>query len=148
MVLDFSQSGFNMIFDVTDDGTVIHLSGDILKFSDKQFDYVKQGVECYKKLREDICKAIPFYPIGLNNYEKGWAAVAYKADDTVYLAVLRMNCDTDTLFIPLTAGKKDILYPSDSKCLVADTYNGINITMPDKYSAVILKLIGCKNFKI
>lgn len=121
-------------------------SGDILKFSDKQFDYVKQGVECYKKLREDICKAIPFYPIGLNNYEKGWAAVAYKADDTVYLAVWRMNCDTDTLFIPLTAGKKDILYPSDSKCLVADTYNGINITMPDKYSAVILKLIGCKNF--
>lgn len=140
---DENNASYNMVNAML---TVIHLSGDILKFSDKQFDYVKQGVECYKKLREDICKAIPFYPIGLNNYEKGWAAVAYKADDTVYLAVWRMNCDTDTLFIPLTAGKKDILYPSDSKCLVTDTYNGINITMPDKYSAVILKLIGCKNF--
>ncbi len=135
---DENEASFNMINSML---TRIHLSGDILNLTPKQFADVKQGVECYKKFRSQIPEFVPFYPLGLNSYQDDFICVGYKAKSEKYLAVWKMNSEDNYVFIPLqNVVTANVLYPTDSKCKFDITESGLEVTLPDKFSAVILRL--------
>ena len=135
---DENEASFNMINAML---TRIHLSGDILNLSQKQFADVKQGVECYKKLRTQIPEFIPFYPMGLNSYNDDWVCVGYKSTTEKYLALWRRDTEDDTVLIPLdnVAGAK-VIYPIESNGRFCITETGLEVFLPNRYSAVLLQL--------
>ena len=133
---DKNEAPFNMINSML---CRIHLSGEITELSDKQFAYVKEGVDCYKKLRNSIGKSCPSYPLGLNENFKDFATVAYAGEDGGYLSVWRLDGENDTIKIPLSCSSVQVLYPSDSTARASTDNACLSVTLPDKYQAVILK---------
>ena len=131
---DENATVFNMVNAITER---IHLSGAIADLPKKQFSLIKEGIDCYKKLRHKIPDFIPFYPLGLNNYADNWICVGYDCSDEVYLCVWRREGD-DNIDIP---GIKEagVIYPTDNKCEITRNETGINVRLQDKYCAVLLK---------
>lgn len=135
---DENSVSFNMINSML---SRVHLSGDIINLSEAQFTEVKAGIEWYKKLRSAISEFTPFYPLGLNAYENGFACVGYKAKTTRYLSVWKRDTAEQELFIPMKSPKEaKVVYPAKTKCRLATKQNGIKVTLPDRFSAVIIEL--------
>lgn len=65
----------------------IHLSGHLAKLDDLRKDLVKEGLEVYKRIRQDIPKALPFWPLGPAGYQDRWIAFGLWTEDRAYLAV-------------------------------------------------------------
>ena len=135
---DENEATFNMVNSMLQR---IHLSGDILNLSEKQFADVKAGVECYKQLRSDIPEFIPFYPLGLNSYTAGWVCAGYKTDNKRYISLWRLHSEEDHVLLPMSdINTAEIIYPLDSKCELQVTTEGVKVSLQDKYSAVVLKI--------
>ncbi len=120
----------------------MHLSGEIYNLTDEQEALVKEGVWCYKKIREDIKKFVPFYPNGFSTYGKDWLSVGYTADEKKYLAVWRLKSDNDEYFVPLDfeVNNVEIIYPQKNQCTITKSNDGLKLNMPSDYSAVVIKL--------
>lgn len=120
----------------------ILLSGQIMSWSDNQMKLVKEGIECYKKFRSDIPKAIPFYPIGIPQNTSGWLCVAHRFGEKTRLTVWRTASDEAELFIPLqkTNNSAKVLYPSYLADTVTVAENGVCVKLKNKYSAVIFEV--------
>lgn len=134
---DENEASFNMI------GTMLqrmHLSGEVARLSQKQLDEIAEGVALYKSYRHKIPALLPFYPLGLNSYTDGWACAGYRTDDEKYIALWRLNGENDEIFVPLdTAERAQLLYPSSSKCKITKKQDGVLVSLPDCYSAILLK---------
>lgn len=120
----------------------IHLSGETAWLSDEMFALVKEAIAVYKSVRSDIPKAIPFYPIGIPQYGAPWLCSAYRYPSCIRMTVWRMDGDTDTLKIPLEQpiGKVKLLYPFTSNCKLAAKNDSVAVTLPRKYSAIVLEI--------
>ena len=120
----------------------IHLSGEIFGWTEEQFALVKEGVECYKRIRSDIPKFIPFYPLGLPKYADSWLCSAYRFDDCVRIGLWRMDTDECSVEIPLkkAANGVKILYPSNHNADIKVTQNGVSVTMPERFSAILFQI--------
>ena len=120
----------------------IHMSGEIANLTDSQMSLVKEGIACYKSIREDINKFKAFYPDGIVTYGKDWLSVGYTADDKKYLAVWRLSSKQDTHFVPIEnlSGDVEILYPSNSKCKLTKESDGLVVNLPNDYSAVVIRI--------
>ncbi len=120
----------------------IHLSGETAWLSDETFDLVKEAIATYKSIRSDIPKAIPFYPVGMPQYGAPWLCSAYRYPDCIRMTVWRMAGEDDTLCIPLDgAGDKvKLLYPSASDCKASVQNGAVAVTLPRKYSAIVLEI--------
>ena len=94
----------------------VHQSGHLAELSEERMELVKEGIACYKKLRGDIRRAVPFYPLDLTDNEDLWACGGLKTEDKAYLAVWKRQmegknndrrraagtvCSETTLSIPL-----------------------------------------------
>lgn len=119
----------------------ILLSGEITSWNDRQMDLVKEGIECHKRLRSDIPKAIPFYPIGIPQNTDGWLCVAHKLEQCVRLTVWRTDAEDEKIFIPLekTNITAEVLYPSYLIGAVKTVDGGLEVELKNKYSAVIIE---------
>lgn len=119
----------------------IHLSGEIQGWDEEQFALVKEAVNLHKRIRKDIPKSVPFYPLGMPKYENTWMCEGYKFDNTVRLAVWRMDENKDTLSVPLNKKIKDakILYPSDCQGNVSFANDTLSVTLNSKLSAVVIE---------
>lgn len=120
----------------------IHMSGEIANLSDSQMDLVKEGIECYKAIREDIKTFKAFYPDGIETYGKDWLSVGYTAGDKKYLAVWRLKSDNDKHTVNVGDNIKDaeIIYPKSSKCEMNISGDSIEVKLPNDYSAVVIKI--------
>lgn len=120
----------------------MNLSGEITALDEKQFALVKEGVACYKKIREEIMDFIPFYPAGIPQYGDGWLCLGMQSDKRSMLSVWRMDGEATEWEIPLdiTADVVKILYPSSSEAKVTKTKQGIRVCLPKTYTAVILEI--------
>ena len=119
----------------------IHLSGEIYGWSDKQLAIVKEGVDCYKRIRSDIPKSIPFYPCGIPQYSDGWLCAGYRFDGCARFAVWRMDSENNSLEIPLDAiGDVEVLYPSNHNAKLEKTLLGLCVTLPERYSAILFQI--------
>ena len=121
----------------------MHLSGDVMKWSEETKTLVREGVEVYKATRGDIDGSIPFYPLGnIPSYEDKWLCTGYKCKDCTRLIVWRLKGESDSLTIPtdFAFDSVKILYPSNHKCVIERGEGNITVTLPEKNTAVFFEL--------
>ena len=65
----------------------VHLSGHLDRMSPSQQRLVAEAVTVYRRARADICRAVPFWPLGLPGWDERWSCLGLRAPGTIYLAV-------------------------------------------------------------
>lgn len=130
---------FNMV------GTMlqrIHLSGELHNLTPEKFELVKEAVACYKKIRDDIPNAIPFYPIGMPKHTDEWMCLAFKCKNCTRLAVWRMDSDKESITIPVKFNVNTIkrIYPSKNEYSAEMIEKNIIVSLPEKYCAILLEI--------
>ena len=126
----------------------IHQSGLLNQLPEKMFNRVKEGIECYKSIRQDIKSFHAVFPLGIISFSSPWAAGGLIGDNTLYLAVWRKDSDKETLDIPLeciganTPKTAECIYPVGLP--VEFKYNESNntfaVTLPANDTARLFKL--------
>jgi len=119
----------------------IHLSGDVVGWNDTQFALIREGIGCYKKIRNDIPKSIPFYPIGIPKYGDGWLCMSQKTDKKIRMTLWRMDDDKNSCHIPLEYNVSNVIviYPSNYSGKVIKENGGIFVSLPKRFTAVVLE---------
>ena len=79
----------------------IHQSGHLAELTRERLDLVTEGIAYYKKIRQDIKCALPFWPTGLADNRDLWACAGLKTDHRAYLAVWKRGGKEKERFIPL-----------------------------------------------
>ena len=94
----------------------IHQSGHLAELPSERTALVKEGIACYKNIRGDIKRALPFYPLDIADNEDLWVCAGLKLPEKAYLAVWKremegknndrrkkkgMKCTDTKLTIPL-----------------------------------------------
>ena len=99
----------------------IHQSGHLAQLSKERHALVKEGIEYYKSIRQDIKKALPVWPNGFATSLDHFLCAGWKVEGKSYLAVWRRYGETSEYDIPLeklTDGKpvKEVrlAYPKES----------------------------------
>lgn len=113
------NSGDEVVFNMVNPLLMrMHLSGEIALLDEERFKLVKEGVHCCKRLRKYTRSLIPFYPLGLPEYNADWVCCGFKNEERIFVKVWKMNnSDTDILIPIKNAGGAKIIY-SDGKCSV------------------------------
>lgn len=98
----------------------VHQSGHMIDITQEQKDLVREGLDVYKKIRGDIRKAYPWWPLGFASFADPWMALALDAGKKQYLAVWRLG-GSETMHIPLeplrgAAVHVRCAYPQDERC--------------------------------
>ena len=120
----------------------IHLSGEVYGWDNKRAMYVKDAVKIYKEIRGDIPKSIPFYPLGIPQYDGEFMCAAYDNEKTAKVAVWRMDTDKDSIHIPLDFKAKNakILYPVVKNGSVNLSPDGLSVTLNERYTAAVIEI--------
>lgn len=99
----------------------IHQSGHLADISPERFALVKEGIDYYKQIRDDIRNGLPFWPIGLPTFSSQWASLGIECGNKAYLAVWRFESESDTCVLDMS-GLKDMVtgvkyaYPKEENC--------------------------------
>ena len=98
----------------------IHQSGHLAELSTKRAVLVKEGIDYYKTIRQNIKKALPVWTTGLADNLDDWLTFALKTEDKAYLAVWRRGGE-DEMEVPLSqiwkgenCSKVALAYPKES----------------------------------
>ncbi|MBQ9744550.1 MAG: alpha-galactosidase [Clostridia bacterium] len=120
----------------------IHLSGQVYGWTPEETELVKDAIRVYKNIRSVIPKSIPFYPLGIPQYDGEFLCEAYKFEGSVHMAVWRMETDCDTVTIPLNKKIRDakILYPLNNNSEIKITENTVTVKLYEKLTASVFKL--------
>lgn len=120
----------------------IHQSGFLNRLDPENFNYVKEGIQYYKTIRQDIPKALPIFPLGLIRLDAPWACGGLKTEDKIYLSVWRKNGDNPkvTLSLPEIKNRNCTIkvgYPKEMNVeYQLDPASGtLQITLPEKFTA-------------
>ena len=125
----------------------VHQSGQITQISPDRKALVKEALDTYKRIRPDIRRAFPFWPLGLSKYSDPWVCMGLRTDHHAYIAVWRRNSEQETISLPVSflAGrsvKANILYPACDPCPYCwnDGTATLSVTLEKPYSARIFCL--------
>ncbi len=117
----------------------IHQSGCLHEISPAALQLVKEGIAVYKRIRLDIPKAIPFWPLGLPRFGDGWATFGLDCGASGYLAVWRFEGESRSAKITLPAGTKKqtfkCIYPEAWSPNYAWSNDKVVVTLPREHSA-------------
>ncbi len=126
----------------------IHQSGHLANLDEERFRLIQEGIACYKEIRENIKRSVPFWPLGVSTYSNPWAAAGLivpkeKGGEICrYLAVWRRDSDASALRIPVKGWGKQkaevrCMYPKDERCSYHwDEENGeLVVELPRKMTA-------------
>lgn len=99
----------------------IHQSGHLVNLSPERMAYVKEGLDYYKTIRKDIKISLPYWPLGMSDYDDPWVSVGLQAENVDYVAVWRRNSQCATGYLPIAHLKgKDVTvylgYPAKADC--------------------------------
>lgn len=115
---DKESDAFNMINAML---LRIHQSGHLANLSSDRKALIKEGLDCYKKIRSDIKTAVPFWPLGLSQFSDPWVCLGLKTEKRLYIALWRRNGSDSGISLDLSAhtngrfGEARLLYPSFSE---------------------------------
>lgn len=120
----------------------IHLSGQIYGFSDDQLAVVKEAIDCYKMIRNDISGSIPFYPLGIPGYTDKWMCAAYRKESLVRMAIWKMNDDENSISIPFDSDVKNtsVIYPKDFDGQIVKKGKSVDLIMNEPFSAAVFEV--------
>lgn len=79
----------------------IHQSGHLANLSPERFAYVQEGITYYKSIRSDIARGLPVWPVGVPTFADQWCCFGLDAGEKMYIAVWRLESESDCLDIPL-----------------------------------------------
>jgi alpha-galactosidase len=117
----------------------IHQSGCIHEISPACLELVKEGIAVYKRIRPDIPKGIPFWPLGLPRFGDGWAAFGLDCGRVGYLAVWRLDGEGRSPKISLLPGAKKqsfrCIYPEARPSKLSWSNEKVVIPLPQAHSA-------------
>jgi alpha-galactosidase len=117
----------------------IHQSGCLHEISSAALQLVKEGIAVYKRIRPDIPRGIPFWPLGLPRFGDGWAAFGLDCGANGYLAVWRFEGERRSAGIMLPTGTKKqsfkCIYPEARSPNYAWSNDKLAITLPREHSA-------------
>ncbi len=125
----------------------IHQSGHLGYISDDRRALVKEALDVYKSIRQDIKVSTPFWPLGLSKFSDEWVCLGLKTENTAYIAVWRRESADDTMSIPLDFLKKNdadisCIYPSYEECRYSYNKNSSSatVTLPKQNTARLFKI--------
>lgn len=131
----------------------IHQSGHLAEISPEGYALVKEGIDCYKSMREDIRHALPFWPLGLAKAEDTWLCLGLWNPERQagYLAVWKRDGEEEAKEIPLAREsffadiKRDVqitqIYPKEEKsCLKYHDDRTMTVVFPEKTMARIFRI--------
>lgn len=98
----------------------IHQSGHLAEIPENDFILVKEALDYYKTIRQDIKTALPFWPLGPSRFTDTWIALGLKTERKAYLAVWRRNAPDGRCTLPI-----DFLKGNDSvavKCAYPENH--------------------------
>ncbi len=141
---DCEQVAFNMVSAML---LRIHQSGHLVHLSGERFDLVKEAIDCYKEIRGDIRRALPFWPLGFSHYSDPWVSMGLKLPKRDYVAVWRRESETPRCTIPIEhrRGQKVkavCAYPQNLPCRFQwNEYSGeLTVELPNRLSARLFQL--------
>jgi alpha-galactosidase len=144
---DREEAIFNMVSSLL---MRIHLAGEIWAISDEQSDAVREAIALYKdRIRADIPRAIPFYPLGRPTIEQTDTFNAfglYRADtNSAWLAVWRLDSKENQVQLPLPQGVADLskvqqVYPAQPQAPLSCSDGILTVELPQPYSARLFEL--------
>lgn len=120
----------------------VHLSGGTPNLSEHQTTILKEGVRIYKETRHLVDKLVPFYPLGVPDYNPvhDLIVAGFRDNGHCFLTVTNMG-EKKSVTIPLDFMPKsaDVLYPSFSHCNPSVEKNAIKLTLKQN-EAVVLRI--------
>ena len=100
----------------------IHQSGHLASLDEGRKRLVKEGIRVYKSIRGDIVNMVPFWPLGLADYEDTWVSMGLESEEKAYLIVWKRKEGSGEISLPL---KKELcqgqkinvrcIYPAEEK---------------------------------
>ncbi|WP_239613539.1 glycoside hydrolase family 36 protein [Cohnella mopanensis] len=84
----------------------IHQSGHLAEISADRLELVKEAIRYYKEIRGHIAIGLPFWPLGLPNFEDPWFSFGIQDEGICLLAVWRMDESDATCTIPMNLFKQ------------------------------------------
>lgn len=98
----------------------IHQSGHMVDISPEKRQLVKEGIEYYKTIRENIKNSLPFWPLGVSSFSDSWVSLGLKSKEKSFVAIWRRN-GKDCIELPMNYLKgRDIkvrcAYPYVENC--------------------------------
>jgi alpha-galactosidase len=136
---DVDQASFNM---VTAMMCRIHQSGRLDKISSEAQHQVRAGIDCYKtSLRDHICQATSFYPLGMPDVtdRNSPVALGMQSPGQTWIAAWRLD-GLPTVTIPVNSTNPRILYPTDLGITVVKEDNMLKIAFPRTRMASVVLL--------
>ena len=126
----------------------IHLSGYLNRMSAEQRALVAEAVEVYKRIRADIPRSDPFWPLGLPGWTDEWVALGQRASHATYLTVWYRGGESgteQTLAVPHLRGHDvipHVLFPAPTDTDLAwDSDRGeLTVRMPRPGTARLISL--------
>lgn len=143
---DEEETIFNMVNAIL---LRIHQSGHILNMSDSRVELIREAISCYKNIRSDIKRALPFWPLGFSHYMDPWSALGMNCEGKSYVAVWRRTSDNISQIIPVKhlKGKNvkiEQIYPCSDGYKTDVNWNkedgSFTVKMPKEYTARLFQL--------
>lgn len=125
----------------------IHQSGHLGHIEKERRELVKEALDYYKSIRQDIRKSLPFWPLGLSKFSDTWVSLGLRTEDKLYVAVWRRNSEEEACTLPIeyTNGRNcsvKCVYPGYEEC--SYRWNGINQTLtvifPKQFTARLFEI--------
>jgi alpha-galactosidase len=137
----------------------VHLSGYLSRMTPAQRALVAEAVEVYKRIRADIPRSVPFWPLGLPGWTDAWIALGQHTTFTTYLTVWYRGGESDaeqTLAVPHLRGhdvSPRILFPAAAAADTELTWDAVRgqlaVRMPRSGTARLISLTsrdpGCSD---
>lgn len=124
----------------------IHQSGHLAQISKERKELVWEGIRVYKEIRQDIKKAVAFWPLGLSKFTDEWVALGLKTEDKAYVAVWKRVSSSDTVILPISfLNGRDatarLIYPSFGGCEYNLSKNGnLSVRLSGEYKARLFEI--------
>ena len=120
-----------------------YMSGMVWKLGEESMDLLKEGIALYKRIRPEVRRALPFFPLGFNTIHDQVLSWGLRLEDHAYLAVFTPK--TDTAVIPLDFGEKkvcsaQVLYPAAADCEYHLENGILKVKMPQEKAARLFRL--------
>lgn len=98
----------------------IHQSGHLANLSPERKALVKEALDVYKSIRQELKTGLPIWPLGLSDYSDEWVSFGLTCNKTIYLAVWRREGENHTINLPVPSlegqeVKVSCVYPAYSE---------------------------------
>lgn len=97
----------------------LYLSGQILDLDENGLGLVKEGIDLYKSIRNEIPDSIPFYPMGIPDYNDKVICLGFKYKICKRIALWCFDDLDREIAVPIEYNNAKIIYPSDTKITIS-----------------------------